>query len=323
MILYNTSTDPYFNLACEEYLLDSDIREEIFMLWRNAPTVVIGRNQNAYAELNADFIASNHIAVVRRLTGGGAVFHDLGNVNYSFITPEAGATNLDFERFCKPVIAALGSMGLEACMSGRNDILADGRKISGTAQCVRNGKILHHGTLLYSADMTRLAGALNVNAAKIQSKGIKSVRSRVANICDLLPEDKRMPVTAFIDTLFNYFGGSPAMLSPEMVQAVQKLSDEKYSKWEWNYGQSKQYSMERSQRFDFGTVEILLDAEKGVIQNIQFRGDFFGRRDVSELSGLLTGQRLERENLIRLLTDAPIGEYIMGAAPGEIASLIV
>ena len=194
MKIYITDrTDPYFNLASEQYLLDTE-NDEVFMLWRNEKAVIIGRNQNAYAEINKPFVDEHGIKVVRRLTGGGAVFHDLGNVNFTYIVPRSDCPTLDFERFSRPVINALRGLGVEAELSGRNDITVDGRKISGNAQCVYNNKVMHHGTLLFSADMSQMAGALNVDEEKIKSKGIKSVRARVCNLSEYLPD---MDVTEF------------------------------------------------------------------------------------------------------------------------------
>ena len=197
-VIFNSSLDPYFNLAAEQYLLERRDTAPVFMIWRNSPAVIIGKNQNAYAELNEAFIRENDIKVVRRLTGGGAVFHD---VNYTFISPKQGANALDFARFCAPIIEALCDLGANAVLSGRNDIEIDGRKVSGNAQTVCGDRILHHGTLLWSADLSKLAGALKVDPEKIASKGIKSVRSRVANIRDLIGSE--MSATDFIDYLFS------------------------------------------------------------------------------------------------------------------------
>ena len=332
-IYYNPHTDPYFNLASEEYLLDNT-DGEIFMLWRNEPAVIIGRSQNAYAELNAPFIREHGIKVVRRLTGGGAVFHDLGNVNFTYIVPRGGAAALDFARFTNPVITALRKLGVPAELSGRNDIVAvsDGetRKISGNAQCIRpavymrgekTDKILHHGTLLYSADMSRLVGALNVDPEKIMSKGIKSVRSRVANINGyLLEEYKDMDAGGFMAYMQCETPGEGVCFTSSDTAEIEKLSKEKYSSWEYTYGVSRQYSAEKKKYFEFGTVEVGLDADGGIIRDISIRGDFFGVRDVCELCDRLRGEKLDYVALTAALNG--VGDYIMGAAPSEIAELI-
>lgn len=332
-IIVNNHTDPHFNLAAEEYLLDN-VPGELFMLWRNEPSVIIGRNQNAYAELNSEFIREHGIKVVRRLTGGGAVFHDLGNVNFTYIVAREEAEKLDFARFTQPVIDALRKLGVPAELSGRNDIVVrvDGeiRKISGNAQCMRPAayaaggvdRIMHHGTLLYSADMSKLAGALNVDPDKIKAKGIKSVRSRVANIADLLSDEyKGMDALEFMEFMLSETQGEHIELSPDDEAAIQKLSDEKYSTWDYTYGSSKQYSVTSKKYFEFGMVEIGLDADCGVICDIKIRGDFFGVRDDEELCDRLRGVKLEYGALVRAL--AGVSEYIMGATPAEIASLIL
>ncbi len=319
-IYINDSTDPYFNLASEQYLLDMDDSGDIFMLWRNGPSVIIGKNQNAYAEINLGFVEENGIKVVRRLTGGGAVFHDLGNVNYTFMTSKKG-DGIDFSRFCRPVIDALSALGLDAQMSGRNDIMVGDRKISGNAQCVYNGKTMHHGTLLYSADMSRLSGALNVDEEKIKSKGIKSVRSRVANIKDLIP-DTDMDAPGFMGFLEEYFshGNEIVRFSDGDKRAIQKLSDEKYSSWDWNFGRSKEYQIGRKKYFEYGLVEIHMSVNGGVITEIALRGDYFGVKDISELESALVGCRFIREEAEPLLCG--IDRYIMGAEPQDILNLI-
>ncbi len=321
-IYLNDSIDPYFNLATEQYLLDSEDKGDVFMLWRNSPSVIIGKNQNAYGEINLGFVEENKIKVVRRLTGGGAVFHDLGNVNYTFITSSSN-DGINFKRFCEPIIKALETLGLKAELSGRNDLMSDGRKISGNAQCVYNGKTMHHGTLLFSSDMSRLAGALNVDPEKIKSKGIKSVRSRVANIKELVAEEyKDMDALAFKRYLEEYFseGADTVRFSEQDKRMIQKLSDEKYSSWEWNFGRSKEYQTSKRKYFEFGLVELHMSVNSGVISEISIAGDYFGVKDIAELEASLVGCRLIKEE-----TEARLGSidsYIMGAEPSDIVNLI-
>ncbi len=318
-VIFNSSLDPYFNLAAEQFLLDRDDTRPVFMLWRNSRAVIIGRNQNAYAEINEPFVRENGIGVVRRLTGGGAVFHDEGNVNYTFISPKEGASALDFARFCSPIIDALCALGATAALSGRNDIEINGCKVSGNAQCVRGDKILHHGTLLWSADLGKLAGALNVDPEKIASKGIKSVRSRVANIRDIL--NSEMDALAFTDYLFSRIGSSPRSFTEDEKAAITALRDSRYSTWEWNWGESKSFSAVRKKRFPYGTVEIAFDSSRGVLENVRINGDFFGVKDICELEKKLVGTRFEFVSLTDAL--ACVGDYISGANPGETASLIL
>ena len=310
----NDSTDPYFNLAAEQYLLDTE-PEPVFMLWRNSASVIIGRNQNAYAEIDREFVAANGIAVVRRLTGGGAVFHDTGNLNYTFIVPD-DRSGLDFARFCAPVIELLRSLGVPAEFTGRNDMTADGRKFSGNAQCVYNGKVMHHGTLLFSADFSRMSGALCVDPDKMVSKGIKSVRSRVCNLNEYLPG---MPVTGFRDLLQNTLCPETAEFSEAQRAGIERLRDEKYSTWEWNYGRSGQYGKNVKKRFPFGTVSLSYNSDRGRLTDVRFEGDFFGVLPVSGLEESLKGVRLEHGELMRALYGCD--DFIRGSEPGQLCAM--
>ena len=322
MTIFRTSnTDPYFNLASEEYLIDN-MKGDIFMLWINAPVVVIGRNQNAYAELDRGFIEEHGIKVVRRLSGGGAVFHDLGNVNFTFIVDDDGS-DIDFSRFTSPVTAALASLGIEAELSGRNDIVSKGVKISGNAQARRSGRIMHHGTLLYSADLSHMSGALNVNDAKLKSKGVKSIRARVGNLKQLY--ELSLDADGFKATIEEYAEKSwpDAVIRPfteEENAAIQRLADEKYSRWEWNWGQSKQFEASVTKYFPFGLLRIDYSLSGGYVSDIEISGDFFGRKDIREIEERLRGLRFTRETVEAAVSD--IGEYISGASAVEFAGML-
>lgn len=314
-IYNNENTDPYFNLASEQYLLDTE-DDDVFMLWRNRPSVIIGRNQNAYAEINRKFVTDNNISVVRRLTGGGAVFHDLGNINFTFITKKGKGDALDFARFCQPVIDALRALGVPAELSGRNDMTANGRKFSGNAQCVYNGKVMHHGTLLFDADMNSMAGALNVDPEKMKSKGIKSVRARVCNLREFLPDTDVLTLKSYLE---NSMGEDAAPFSDEQISGVNELKKEKYETWEWNYGKSNEFAKTVKKRFPYGTVEISYTSEHGVLTDVMIRGDYFGVLPTDALEAALVGTRLERAELKGKLSDAR--KYISGAAADDIISL--
>lgn len=325
MIIYHTThTNPYFNLASEQYLMDRNPTEPIFMLWRNEASVIIGKNQNAYAELDTEFVREKGIKVVRRLTGGGAVFHDLGNVNYTFIVPER--KEIDFARFTEPVIAALRKLGMEAALSGRNDITVDGMKVSGNAACVYNGCTMHHGTLLFSADLSNLAGALKPNPAKIRSKGIGSVRSRVTNISEHLPTPMTAEVfLAFIESYASVrYGVTPISFTEAECAEIAALAESRYSRWEWNFGMSKAFEAVYTHYFEFGTVEASVTLEQGMIKALSIGGDFFGTRDITELAESLIGIRCDSDSITAALEalQMPLSDYILGATPREIASLI-
>ena len=318
VIIQNKSVDPYFNLAAEQYLIDN-CDEDVFMLWRNNKTVVIGNNQNAYAEVDREYAEAHGITVSRRLTGGGAVFHDLGNVNFSVIIPSDGK-GIDFKKYTMPIIESLNKMGLNAELSGRNDILIDGRKVSGNAQCVRNGKVLHHGTLLYSADLSDVAAVLKVDEAKLRSKGIKSVRSRVANIRDFMDTD--MDVLEFMERIDADFEGTRREFTPEEISEITKLRDTKFATWEWIWGRSKAYSLTAKQRFDYGTVEAHIDTDRGIIREVRLMGDFFGIGDIAELEGALTGVRYEYADVLECLGRYDVQRYIFGGSAGDISKLL-
>lgn len=340
MKLYlNNHTDPCFNLAAEEYLL-THADDDIIMLWRNEASVIIGKNQNAYAEINLDFTSASGIKVVRRLTGGGAVFHDLGNVNFTFISAEGGKLSegiaeggLDFAHFTRPIIAALCSLGVNAELSGRNDIIVrtpEGeRKVSGNAQCVVDGVTMHHGTLLFAASLTRLQGALNVDSSKLKSKGIASVRSRVANIYDLLPEASCVrvgDVTAFMAYLSKYlsheFALTPECLTPDMERGIETLMRGKYTRDEWNLQRFGNFGKPCRRRFDYGTIEASLTVADGYIVDVRFFGDFFGVRDVSPLGEMLRGVRYSRGEIMRRLAEIDTGEYIFGSTAEDICDIL-
>lgn len=286
--LETKSLNPRFNLAFEEYILHHRMAGNYLLLWQNNNTVVIGQNQNAEAEINRAFVEERQINVVRRSTGGGAVYHDLGNLNYSFITDAGNAEELAMQRFTGPVVDALRKLGLQAEASGRNDILVEGLKVSGTAQRLFRNRILHHGTLLFDSDSTMIAGALNADPAKFQSKSVRSVRSRVGNIRLFLKED--MELSEFWRYLKEHLAGRDLIfdeLTLEELKEVEKLKQQKYDTWEWNFGSSPAYTMKNKRRWNGGTLEVYLYVEHGRITDISFYGDFLSRQPLTELKSAL------------------------------------
>ncbi|MCL2683960.1 MAG: lipoate--protein ligase [Synergistaceae bacterium] len=323
-LVINENTSPHFNLALEEYFLTcTDI--EVVMLWRNSASVIIGRNQNTQEEVNLDYVREQNIPVVRRLSGGGAVFHDLGNVNYTIIRAVHSGDFNNYEYFTRPVIEYLRTLGVNAELQGRNDLTIGGAKFCGNAQTVRGGRVLHHGCILYNADFSNLAGALAPRDIKFASHGVKSIRKRVTNITEYL--DAPMTVEHFLDGLCRYFAEhiediEPYSLSPGDTATARRLAAEKYSSWEWNFGASPPYNMKRSRRYDFGLIDLLMSVERGEIREAHIYGDFFGVRDKEELEELLTHVRHDRESVMSALRGADIGEYIRGMEMADFVDLI-
>lgn len=323
-VVLQQNTDPAFNLAFEEYALTRWKEGVVAILWRNERSVIIGRNQNAYAEIDLDYVAREQIAVIRRLTGGGAVFHDLGNINFTFLSDYEKGQFGSYQQFAKPVCDFLKTLGLTAEVSGRNDILADGVKISGNAQTVQDGRILQHGTLLYSADLSRMAAALRPRPLKMQSRGIRSVRSRVGNIqslcnCALTAQD-------FLQQLYLYLLQMPdaeAYIPTEQDNLeVERLRNEKYGRWEWNFGQSPNMNFTREEKYPFGLLQLTLSVHGGRIANVLLQGDFFGLRPVEELCAALENIPYERKALCAALETLQVEEYVSGMKMQDLIELL-
>lgn len=310
-----TTTDPAWNLAVEEYVFEHLPKDRMYvMLWQNDHAIIIGKHQNTLAEINESYVKAQGIRVVRRLSGGGAVYHDMGNLNYTIIA-DAESNGLDFARFCDIVIRALAKAGVHAERNGRNDMTIDGKKFSGNAQYVRQGRIMHHGTILFDSNMSVLSGALQVDPSKIQSKGIKSVRSRVTNVRPYLPEDLTLEqFRAFLlESILEEFPGEKYELTEADKIAIAASKDRRYGTWEWNFGYSPSCSVTKKQRFDgCGSVEAYIDMDKGCIRSISFRGDFFAAEDPSALADVLVGCPLEDAALKTRLQNHDVSRYFMG-----------
>lgn len=321
MLYFETgSTDPAYNLAFEEYVLTHWTVGDILILWQNDNAVIIGRNQNTAEEINQSFVDTHGIHVVRRNTGGGAVYHDLGNLNYSFITDEGASRNA----FTQPVVRALCDLGMDAEASGRNDILVSGKKVSGTAQQISKGRILHHGTLLFDSDSNMISGALTPDPGKYQSKGVKSVRSRVGNIRAFLQQD--MTITAFWAHLKRTLGDAgmvEAQLTAEELAQVEKLKAEKYDTWQWNYGRSPAYDTQVKRRFSGGTLDVRLTVKQGVIAQIKIYGDFLAVSPVHILEEALLGCEYRREAIQQTLSGLPVEACLGGITAEECMQTIL
>lgn len=317
------STDPAFNLAFEEYVLTHFREGDYLLLWQNDNSVIVGRNQNAEAEINRTFVQAHGIKVVRRNTGGGAVFHDLGNLNYSFITDADGLEGNTIRKFLTPVVQALRALGLDAEASGRNDILISEKKVSGTAQQLHKGRILHHGTLLFDSDASLLSGALNPDPTKFQSKGIASVRSRVGNIRSFLPED--MTLQAFWQYLKQALtenGTDTFKLTDNDLASIRQLKAEKYDTWQWNFGRSPQFQLQNRHRYSSGLLDIHLSVQAGHISEIRIFGDFLALLPVSDLEEVIEGCVYEEAALYATLADIDLAPYLGGISLQELVQTI-
>lgn len=318
------NTDPYFNLASEEYLLKCK-REEVFLLYRNIPSIVVGKHQNTLAEINLPFVQERAIPVARRISGGGTVFHDLGNLNFAFITNEKEGELVNYRKATAPVIEAMRQMGLEVQLGKRNELLLNGLKISGTASHVFKHRALHHGTLLFSSEMENLASALKAARNRFSDKAVKSVRSKVTNIKEHLPES--MEMEEFQTHLFEAIcssleGAIPYQYSETDLKEIRNLTDTRFSTWEWNFGYSPKYQFTKSLSFDSGRVDLHMNVEKGIIREVKIEGEFSSEKGIRSLEALVTGSIHDPETLRMRLSGIEVAEYISGMKNEEFLSLM-
>ncbi len=310
-LLVLESKNPYYNLAIEEYLFKTET-DDIFIIWQNEPTIVIGKNQNVFAEINKAYTEKNKIHIVRRITGGGAVYHDLGNVNYSFIASSVSG-DINFKYFTAPIIEALNSLGIVAMLTGRNDLEVGGKKISGNAQHREGSRVLHHGTLLFDTDLDVLTKALNVDEEKIKAKALKSTHSRVINLKELL--NTQITSKDFINIIAEFIVKkySPDIISAPASEKISELK-RKYESYEWTYPNRdflSSYTIVKKRKYDFGIVNIELHMSNDVINDIKIHGDFFGTVDISELEDFIRGKKLNE--IEKIFETIEIEKYIFGA----------
>ncbi|MCB2209712.1 lipoate--protein ligase [bacterium] len=316
------SLDPTWNLAFEEYCLKELVQyERIMMLWQNDNAIIIGRYQNAENEVNLEAAKALDTKIVRRPSGGGAVYHDMGNLNYTFIYPIEGLNRLDFSIYAEPMVKALNNIGVPAEIKGRNDLLLDGKKISGTAQRIYKGRLMHHGTLLYDSDLDALESVLQVDSAKIASKGVASIRSRVTNIKEHLPEGKFPDVQAFWQALLDAFAEEESVKhiepTPDMLAEVATLQKEKYLSWDWNFGRAPAFEYKNSHRFPNGKLEIQVNVTKGRIEEIKVSGDFMGLVELEPLEAALTDVKYHPEDVRAVLNGLDLPSYLGGIGADE------
>ena len=312
--------DPYLNLAIEEYLF-RNATDDVFMLWQNEPCVVIGKNQNVYAEIDTELAAARGIHIVRRITGSGAVYHDFGNVNYSFIK-NAAEEGIDFSSYTRPIISALHALGADCTLSGRNDLLLGEKKISGNAQFTSGGRTLHHGTLLFDSDLTVLSDVLRVDEEKIKSKAIRSTVSRVTNIKPSIA--RMMTVDEFIETLGEFIQREydATLQPPPTIAEVSEILTRNRSR-DWLYPErslSAKYNLIRKKKLPSCLLTVELEMTNDTITSAAIFGDFFGTRDISELEKILSGIRIT--DVSRVLDGVDVDKYIFGVTPDELIDII-
>ena len=323
--IINNSTDPYFNIALEEYcLMHVDPGEDYFMLWQNEPSIIIGRNQNTLEEINQRSVKERGIKVVRRISGGGAVYHDLGNLNFTFISRVEPGRAINFSVFTEPIIDVLKELGVDAMLAGRNDIVAYGKKISGNAQRLYRRKFLHHGTLLFDVNIDDLAEALNVSADKIESKGIKSIRSRVGNIREFLKED--MTIDEFRERLqrrlSNDYRSEEIKLSEEAILRISETARNKFASWDWTYGESPPFNYRFEKRFEGGKVGVFIHIKDGLIRECRFYGDFLGILDTEDFETKLKGLKYDRKTVEEVMEGMDIASYFGPITRDELSEIM-
>jgi len=318
------STDANFNFALENYLMrELDIADSYFIFWRTQPTLMIGRYQNPYQEVNMDYAKKKNINIVRRITGGGTIYTDLNGWQFSFILKDGSENEgkVDFVKHTKPIIAALASMGVDASLSGRNDLLIDGKKFSGNAQFHDKSVSLHHGSLLFNTDIEEMVRALNVDDEKIISKGIKSVRQRVANIADYLSQ--KITSEEFKDIMLSYLlkDMQTYELTEHDISRINSIKQDKFDTWEWNIGRTPEFIIKNENRFEGGKMQVCVSVEKGLISDIEFYGDFFAQKDIGELKAALIGIPYDKDIIKKKLYEVNAGEYFFKISADEMLQL--
>jgi lipoate-protein ligase A len=304
LCIYHESTDPYFNIATDEYILKY-LKEDCFMLWRNDNAIIVGKYQNTLAEINYDYVKANNIAVVRRLSGGGAVYHDLGNLNFSFVKSGNGTGLTDFEDFTRPIVDVIRSLGANASFGGKNDLMIDGKKIAGNSAHRHKDKILQHGCLLFSSEIRNVSEALRINPVKYSDHAVKSVPKRVTNISDHITTE--ISVEEFAQKLMDHVlatfpDARMYKFTDEDLAIIKRLRDEKYATNEWNFGKSPSYNLKKSIRTKGGLLEMNLDVKHGVIEKVTIFGDFFSEEGVEPLERILEGVTHNEQEIRKVLS---------------------
>ena len=320
--LQNNSTDPHFNMAFDEFCLDHlKADEPVFYLWQNRPSVIIGLNQSAYAEVNLPFLREKGIVLARRVTGGGAVYHDLQNLNYT-ITGRIRDLESDYPAYVETMARALRALGVPAEVSGRNDILVEGRKCSGYAKRISKDRLMIHGTLMYDVDLDTLTQVLATPGSKLSAAGVSSVRSRVANLKEYLPQFG--DIQAFQAALQALLAGDDGEIRLTEAQIAQIEADAaaKYRTWEWIYGHSPLAAFRVSRKFACGSIEAAFSLKAGCIDGLRFSGDFLGNLPPDRIATALQGCRFTRDDILEALRNQPVRDCFDAMTPEELANFL-
>ena len=324
LCILHQSTDPYFNIATDEYIF-KNLKEDCFMLWRNDNAIIVGKHQNTLAEINVDYVKERGIKVVRRLSGGGAVYHDLGNLNFTFTRTGENTEMVDFERYTLPIIEVLQNLGVDAKFEGRNDLTIEGKKFSGNAEHVFKNKVLHHGTILYSSEMKDVSGALKINPLKYKDRAVKSIPKRVTNVSNHLKEPLALDdfTQKIMDHVLASFDDAKMYeFTEEDIAAIAKIRDEKYATWEWNYGNSPTYDFQQGIRTSGGTIEMNLNVKKGLITEAKIFGDFFGTKYAEDIEKALVGTKHDVDIVNEKLSQFNIDSYFHKMTLDDIMSVL-
>lgn len=308
-----------FNLATEEFLLKNK-SEDCFYLYINRPSIIVGKHQNSLSEINVDYVNQNNIDVIRRLSGGGAVFHDPGNLNFTFIKKGKRDKTVEFRKYTQPILDVLRELGVDAKFEGRNDLTINGKKFSGNAKHYYQNKILQHGTLLFSSKLPDLSKALKINPLKYRDKAVKSVRSRVTNISEHLKT--KITLEEFESLLINhvrnlYDDSETYKLEPADIEAIDNLVENKYNTWKWNFGSSPKYNFQKGIKTNGGHIEVNLEVSKGIIQKAKIFGDFFNTKDIRELETILEGMSHNYNHMKEVLNSIDISNYMLNVTVDE------
>ena len=325
--LESKSNDPAYNTALELYAFQELAKEDnVFFLWINKPCIVVGKNQNTRQEIDQKYCDEHNIQIVRRVSGGGAVYHDYNNLNYTIISNEDSEADFDFKSMSQPVLDALADMGVDAQFTGRNDLQIGDQKFCGNAQYIKGKRVMHHGCMMFDVDVSVLSKALTVSKDKYESKGKTSVRSRVTNIKDHL-EDKSLTVRDFLNKLrehmYKTYDMKEYILTEEDEEKIRAIKAEKNDSWDWVYGSNPDFNVQRKRKLPTGKVEANINVIHGIIEDIKFYGDFFGVKDVAELATMLKGTKYDRESILKVIDKVNIKEYFMGVSNEEAVDLLV